>query len=326
MNNPLIKLDKKDLLIMQQLELNSRASYKEIGKKVGLSGEIVEYRIARMLSQDLISTMFAEPNLSKLGLKTYRVYLKMENMNEKDAENFFAYISTHPKAQWYAEFEGEWDYTIRYAMENETQLKEEIDNLISKFGKFIKAKDILITSYQSYLPITYFTNGERLTRTLKLTTTDKIEIDKTDREIISMLMENARVKSVEIAKKIKTSPDTVNYRIRKLVKEGVIAFFTTWFDRRKLGYEYYKVLIWFQYATSLDEKRLISYCEQNRNVVFINRVLGNWDLEVDFDARNSKEIHDVVKDLKIKFSNIIRDHTTLTILRDGIINPLRSDY
>ena len=129
------------------------------------------------------------------------------------------------------------------------------------------------------------------------------------------------MKTIELAGRVKSSADAIQYRIRKLTELGIIAFFTTWFDRRKIGYEYYKVLFWFQFATKEDEEKLIRYCEQHPNVVFINRVLGNWDLEVDFDAKNAKEIHEFVKDLKNRFSNIIRDHTTLTILRDGVVNP-----
>ena len=318
------KIDRKDKAIMHLLEQNARASYNELGKKVGLSGETIEYRINRMLKFDFISRMFAEPNLAKLGLKTYRVYLKVENMNENDENTLMNYLANHPKAHWYAEFEGEWDYTVRFALENEAEIKYEMDALITRFGKFIRVKDLVITSYQTYLPITYFTGGERKTRLLQLTSDEEIEkIDEIDKKILSYLMDNARIKTVDIAEKIKISPDAIQYRIRKLIEHKIIAFFTTWFDRRKLGYEYYKVLLWFQYATKEDEEKLIRYCEQHPNVVFINRVLGNWDLEIDFDAKDSKEIHELVKNLKNKFSNIIRNHTTLTILRDGIVNPFK---
>ncbi len=311
------KLDKKDKMIMNALENNSRASFKEIGKNVGLSGENAEYRIERMLKNGLISRMFAEPNLSKLGLKTYRIYLKIENTTEKNEREIFDYFANHPRARWYAEFEGEWDYTIRYALEKEAQLKEELDALTVRFGQFIKAKDIVITSYQMYLPITYFTGGERTLRELYMV--DSLEkADPFDLKILSALCNNSRTKTVDIAKEIGISPDAVQYRLRKLVESKVISFFTAWFDRRKFGYEYYKVLIWLQYATIRDEKKLIAYCQQHPNAVYINRVMGNWDLEVDFDARNAVEIHEIVKSLKNRFAGIIRDHTTLTILRDGI--------
>ena len=320
-----IKLDKSDKAIMHELERNSRASFDSIGKAVRLSGETVEYRIRRLKRLGVINRMFAEPNLQRLGLKTYRLYLKTENMSKVASEALLSFISTHPRAQWYAEFEGEWDYSIRYTVENECQFKREMDQIIGRFGEFIKSKDVVITSHQTYLPITYLTGKERNARSVQLDVDEKIEeLDETDQRILAHLFEDARMKTVDIATKIRISPDAVMYRIRKMVEKGIIAFFTAWFDRRKLGYEYYKVLLWLQFMTKEDEERLIQYCEQHPNIVYINRVLGNWDLEVDFDARNSQEIHDIIKDLKNKFSGMIRNHSTLTILRDGVVNPFGS--
>ena len=316
-----IKLDKKDKQIMRQLEENSRQSYTEIGKKVGLSNETIEYRIKKMLDNGLIIRMFAEPNLPRLGLKTYRIYLKTAKLTKEDEESILHYFATNPKAQWYAEFEGEWDYTLRLAVENETQLKEEMDRLMTKFGKFILAKDIVMTQYQTYLPISHFTESERKLRTIAIGKEKTIRIDEIDLKLLFHLFENARTKTVDLAVKVNLSPDAVQYRIKKLMEEGAIAFFTAWFDRRKFGYEYYKVLLWFQYATPEDERKLIAYCEQHPNIVFVNRVLGNWDLELDFDAKNSAEIHELVKEVKNRFPDMIRNHTTLAILKDGVPNP-----
>jgi Lrp/AsnC family leucine-responsive transcriptional regulator len=323
-NSP-IKLDKKDKLIMRELEENARASFNTIGKKIGLSGEVVEYRLRGLKRQGIISRMFSEADLQKLGVKTYRIYLKTENMDQNAVDKLQAYIASNPKVQWYAEFEGEWDYTIRYTMENEDQFKKEMDGLIAGFGRYIKAKDIVITNYQTYLPATYLTGCERKPRgfSLETETREQKTIDETDRKILFYLFDDARIKSTEIAAKLKISPDAVQYRIKKLIDQKIIAFFTTWFDRRKLGYEYYKVLLWFQYPTRENEQRLIAYCEQHPNIVFINRVIGNWDLEIDFDARNSKEIHEFIKGITMKFQDIIRDHTTLTILSDAVMNPFR---
>ncbi len=318
-----MNIDKKDKKIIHELEKNSRENFKTIGKRIGLSGEVVDYRVKNLQKYGIITRMFAEPNLNKLGLKTYRVYLKIENMGDENTNALLEYIATCPKVQWYGQFEGEWDYTIRYAMKDELEFKEEIDRLLSMFGKFIKAKDVVITTSQAYLPITYLTGGERIVREVISGKVGEEKIDEIDKKILFHLCEDSRTRSVDISSKIKISPDAVQYRIKKLIKNGIIAFFTMWLDRRKFGYEHYKVLLWFQYATKKDEKKLIGYCEQHPNVVYINRVIGNWDLEIDFDAKNSKEIHDLVKNLKNKFPGIIRDHTTLAILSDQILNPFR---
>jgi Lrp/AsnC family leucine-responsive transcriptional regulator len=317
-----IKLDKKDRLIMQQLEENSRQSYAEIGRKVELKSDTVEYRINKLLKAGIIIRMFAEPNLSKLGLKTYRVYLKVENTTEAEEKMLLGYFMNHPKGHWFAEFEGEWDYTMRYTLKDEIEFREEIEELMGRFGKYIRSKIIVITLQQSYLPLTHFTGKEGKIRSVSLERSEKNEeLDDNDREIMRLLFENSRIKTVDIASKTGISADAVQYRIRKLLERGIISFFGVYYDSSLLGYSRHKVLLWLQHTTRKREEQLIRYCEHHPNSSYLNRVVGSWDLEVDFDAKNAQEIHDILKDLRNKFSDIIRDYSTLTILKEHIPNP-----
>lgn len=321
--NPL-KLDKKDKLIMQQLEENSRQSYSEIGRKVGLRNDTVEYRINKLRKSGIVIRMFAEPNLAKLGLKTYRIYLKVENVTEKEEKEMVDYFMNHPKGHWFAEFEGEWDYTMRYTMKDDLEFREEIEALMRRFGRFIRSKNIVITLQQSYLPLSYFTGMEGKVRLVSLERVEKIEsLDEIDRNIMGLLFDDSRMKTVEIASAIGISADAVQYRIKKLLEREIISFFGVYYDPSVLGYTRHKILLWLQHTTKEREKKLIRYCEQHPNSSYLNRVVGSWDLEVDFDARNAQELHDIVKDLRNKFSDIIRDHSTLTILREHVPNPFK---
>ena len=49
------KLDLKDRKILYQLELNCRQSNTQIGKKVGLSKDVITYRIKRMEEKGIIN-------------------------------------------------------------------------------------------------------------------------------------------------------------------------------------------------------------------------------------------------------------------------------
>jgi Lrp/AsnC family leucine-responsive transcriptional regulator len=321
-SRPQVKIDKKDRRIMEQLENDSRQSYSEIGRKVGLRGDTVEYRMRRLSESGVILRMFAEPNLPKLGLKTYRVYLKIDNMPQEEEEEMVRYFAGHPKSHWFAEFEGEWDYTVRYTLGDEIEFREELEKLMKRFGRYIISKNIIITLQQSYLPLSYFTGKESEIRWISLERVDKIEeLDRTDKEIMRLLFDNSRASTVEIASKTGISADAVQYRIKKLVKNGVISFFGVYYDSSVLGYGRYKVLLWLKHTTKKREEELIRYCQQHPNSSYLNRVVGSWDLEADFDTRNVQEIHDIVKDLRARFADIIRDHSTMITLREQLSNP-----
>src|SRR3989344_2923810 len=313
-----IKLDKKDKLIMRELERDSRSSYSEIGKAVGLSGETVEYRFPRLQRAGLILRAFAEPNLAKLGLKTYRLYLKAQDMNEKTEGDLASYLSSLRGAQWFAEVDGDWDYAVRLSLPSEFALLQALQALRKKFGPFIKSKSLALSAYQTYLPASYLTGAPRPSAPAQIREEKEESIDETDRKILSCLFENSRLKTTEIASSAGISPDAVLYRINSLKKKGIIRMFSCWFNRRLLGYGYYKVLIWLQNTGEEDETRLLNYCLQHPNIVFINHVLGDWDLELDIDAKDPQQLRDILRTIRNRFGGIISGHATLTVLRDQV--------
>ena len=70
-------------MILYQLELNARQPNSEIAKKVGLSKEVVNYRIKRLENERVIKSYYAIIDLSKLGYINFRVYLKLIDATPK---------------------------------------------------------------------------------------------------------------------------------------------------------------------------------------------------------------------------------------------------
>jgi Lrp/AsnC family leucine-responsive transcriptional regulator len=65
------QLDFKDRKILYELDLNCRQSNAQIGKKVGLSKEVVKYRIKRMQDEEIIFVFWTEINTFKLGYQFF---------------------------------------------------------------------------------------------------------------------------------------------------------------------------------------------------------------------------------------------------------------
>ena len=71
----MLYIDLKDRKILYQLDLNCRQSNTQIGKKVGLSKEVVNYRINRMEKEGIIIRYWTEIDLFKLGYNIFRIYI-----------------------------------------------------------------------------------------------------------------------------------------------------------------------------------------------------------------------------------------------------------
>lgn len=61
------KLDLKDRKILYHLDLDSRQSFRSLGKKVGLSKDIVASRVKKLQEKGIIKGFFAVVDYSKLG-------------------------------------------------------------------------------------------------------------------------------------------------------------------------------------------------------------------------------------------------------------------
>ena len=68
-------------------------------------------------------------------------------------------------------------------------------------------------------------------------------VDDLDNKIISALDSDARTPLEKIAKNLKISRQTVDYRLKKLKREGIFLGDLVIFDTGILGYGWYRILI-----------------------------------------------------------------------------------
>lgn len=67
-------------------------------------------------------------------------------------------------------------------------------------------------------------------------------IDQTDKEILTLLEKNSRMKVKEIAEQVHLSAPTVSQRLIKLEEDGVIKNYTLQTDLSKTGYPIHNVI------------------------------------------------------------------------------------
>ena len=76
----MIKIDMKDKRILYELDIDSRQSLSQIGKKVGLPKNVVAYRINKLRQHGIIKTFYTVVDAYKLGYIAFRMYLTYQYM------------------------------------------------------------------------------------------------------------------------------------------------------------------------------------------------------------------------------------------------------
>jgi len=114
----------------------------------------------------------------------------------------------------------------------------------------------------------------------------------------------------------------VNYRIKKLIRQGAITQIKSYFNREKLGYQHNQIFVrFFQEPKGIE--KFISFLNNFPSCFFISSMVGAWDMQFGIDARNSTEFHELFGKIKETFPHVIRDYESLIVYKEYAPNPFR---
>ena len=86
------KLDVKDRKILYELDLDSRQSFSQLGKKVGLHKDVVAYRVKKLQEKGIIKIFYTETNGYKLGYSQVKFYFTYQNITPKIKQEIIDYL------------------------------------------------------------------------------------------------------------------------------------------------------------------------------------------------------------------------------------------
>jgi DNA-binding Lrp family transcriptional regulator len=131
------------------------------------------------------------------------------------------------------------------------------------------------------------------------------KLDMLDKRIIAVLNRDPRLPFSAIAKKVRSSKEVVNYRVKRLMSKGVISRFVTSFD---LGSWPYKTLIQFEKISAEEEKNLIGFLENHPNTQWITPCSGHWDLVLSIMAKDPHEYDRTMREIIRKSGKHFHDY------------------
>lgn len=301
-------LDSLDRKLLHELDCNSRQPLSRMSKKLRQGRDRIDYRVKRLVELGVVRKFTIVVNPYKMGLTTYKTYLKLEN-NRARLKELFSYLHKHQRIYWYAECSGRWDVIFSTFAENPFEFQTLQDAILSKFSDIIHAFDVFTVVNiwmfrKSYLvdrgSEAFFLGGPPV----------KAALDRLDYEILKELSLDARTRSVDIAKKFKTTPNIIRYRIEQLEKSGVILGYRVEVDLAKLKMTFFKAQIYLRdYSDSLANE-LKLYCAKHPNITYYIEQIGACKVELELEVSDYRQYYDIVDELSSKFAKLIRNVET----------------
>ena len=303
-----IKLDVKDRKILYQLDVNSRQSNAEIGKKVGLSKEVVNYRIKDLERKKVIESYYAITNAMKLGYIYTRYFFNFNNIPEEKFEEIVSYFRKIPNINWLGRGHGVWEFVavaLAKDIDEITALDQEIND---KYGKFIRDKDVIPLSKIRIFPQNYAYLESNKNPAVIQGPDESDRIDAKDIHIFKELEKNAKISILDLSNKVKLTPKMVSMRIERLLKKGFILGFRYQLNHRLLEYDYYHIFFRLQNLTREKRAKLIEFLSSLKNIFYIDEGFGKYDIECEFLAHSYNELYGIIENIKKNFPEMIRSY------------------
>jgi len=315
-----MKLDVKDIKILQELDLNPKITTSQLGKRIRLSQQVVDYRIKRLQENNIITNFGTIINLAKLGYEQYRILFQLANVNDEIKKKIIDYLKDHENVYWAAIVGGKWDLFIVVWVKNYEYLENFLDELFNKFPKSLKDYEALYTINHEFYRHNYLFNKKQSFNVIKIDTAtakSTIELDKIDFCILNNIKSKCRKSSLEIGNLCNVSYKTIQNRIRNMEQKEIISGYRIFLKSKE--YKPYLLLIYFSEYGRETEKRLLSYARSHKDITQTTKIFGRWSLLFHIRAINEKELQNLVIEMRNNYP-IIGDYEIIPIFEDISIN------
>ena len=318
------KLDLTNKKILYMLSLNARFGYNTIAKSLNIKREVVNYRIKKLEEERFLEGFFSLIDVTRIGYQMYLIYLKL--YNTRNYKEILQKFNENKKITRIKEVSGAYDLQLVVTSRNVTEADQIIDKILDEFGDNIKNYVILRLVEEDFTGLEILLEDEEIKKInikepkgssfqnefLKRTTAEeKINIDEKDKEILKIIHLNARESIKNISEKVNLAPIAVENRIKKLITQGIIKSMYPLFNIGQLGYQWHKVLI---QVKNINKIHFLEYLKNHKNILWYMKLIGAWNYQFSVFAKNTAEFHQIIEELRNKFSDNLIAYDSLVVL------------
>ncbi len=305
----IINLNVKDVKLLHELERDARASLAEIGRKIGASKEVVNYRLKNLFSEGVIKRIGLIIDNFLLDMKHYRIVLDLHNVQEGTRDDLVRFLRGMKNVEVSVFLQSSTDLEISLKIKNSGEFYDFYNKLLDDYGQYIKQKKLSVVTKEYFLGHRYLW-GESEIKVIGRTS-GAVELDNKDYELIEELVKDCRIGILDLGKKLSLSPSSIIYKLRNLQKKKIIIGHNLILNLEVLGFNLFRVGI---LLSDLSKKDLvINFLFENKNVVKINELIGERDLEFDCVFRTVGELDKFLEKLRAS-GQYIRDFDVTNVV------------
>jgi Lrp/AsnC family leucine-responsive transcriptional regulator len=308
------KIDLKDRKIIYHLDLNSRQSFSQVGRKVGLHKDVVADRVKKLQEKGIIVRFNTLIDNLKLGYNCMRFYFKFQYITPEIKEEIIDHFVNFNRTQIVASPEGGIELCVFMLAKNVNEIHSFWQKTLSKYRDYFSTQVIAPYIGENIYAKSFLLDEKDDRTNLIVRRGGKIvDYDDLDFQILKLLARNSRIQTIDIAKELNKTSTTIRTRIRRLMELKIIIKYHIKINWEKIGYKWYKVDLYLKDYNKLHQ--IVKYLELNPNLSYIDKTFGYADLELELIVKDLDQLKQIIEEISIKFPKMIRSYIYFSVAK-----------
>ena len=156
-----MSLDKIDYKILWNLDYNARISLSELAQNVNLSKQNLNYRLKKLIQNNVLLGFMTMIDIHRLGYLTYRIYFRFKNVDSQKEGEIINYFKTNNHILWFVSTSGSWDLEAVFTACNDIHLNNLFKKIKEDLGQYFSKYNVSSSIFNYHFKRDYLLNKKR---------------------------------------------------------------------------------------------------------------------------------------------------------------------
>lgn len=304
-----MKLSALNRQILDAVVLQANKSVPELSREIGLREHVVRRVISSLLDQGVFlrRSIWVDPHILGLTLYIVHVELPLKSMGHREA--FIEQLVSLEESCAVAELGGEGLFEVRILSTGRQHLDRLFQTLAEKAQVPFNIRACLTVLEQDYSgtsdPAGKKGAGVSLHFGALPPKNSRYLLDEKDHVLLSALSNGNYLSIREVGRALKLPSATLNYRVERLEKAGVIKGHYYVMDPKVFKEMPIALHIRSRILTSQERLALINFCRRHPRISLLSFLFGDHSIEIYTLVQDQKEVRPVIAELSRHFGDIL---------------------
>ncbi len=298
---------------------DAREKLKNLSNILKKSPQRLKYSLKALEREGVMYNPHCVFDYSYFGLILFRVYFKGGYISEKGKGTIIEKLSENPYVVSIYELSGEFDLVIEIESKNPSRFNKELKtvaDLIPELNNYKVMLNIVTHLYPrfylareidpySFMESEIIVGGDREVQ----------PFSNNEMLVMKSLLSHPKMRFTRLAKESSMNVKTLMGEIKRLRERKAIRGFKYLVDGSRLGISKYRLFLRLHNMSKERDSQLLDYFKRTKEVVQVNKTVGDWDMEVDIEAFESSRIRYIISQIREDFKDVLHSFNLMEFMR-----------